>query len=48
MIEKENIVLKCLDKKVETLGEQFGQLKKEMDGRMLIIIERIDILGKTS
>jgi hypothetical protein len=46
MLEKKNTGNKNLNKKVDALYEEFGHLEKRMDGRMLLIAEKVNILQK--
>ena len=50
MIEKGKITLKSLNHKIDILGlefdDKFDHLEKRMDGRMLLIAEKVDILAR--
>ncbi|HUC02023.1 MAG TPA: hypothetical protein VMA75_03910 [Candidatus Paceibacterota bacterium] len=46
MLEKENIVLKNLDKRVGALEDKVDHLKKEVDGRTLLILTKLDSVAK--
>lgn len=53
MLEKENTILKNLDKKMEALDRkvdglagEFNHLKKQVDGRILLIAEKMNSVAK--